>query len=522
MGKFRYFNKKTINRRKYFSLVLIVCISHSFLFAQQVRIDSLVSSLNNIKNLGYGAEIAILNDIAYSYLFINPDSTIYYSKKAENLSKKTGNIKEQALSRNLAGLGQWAKGNLSKALQHYEESIALSRKIQDENMIARNIGNIGLIYHDIGKFKQALEYYERALNIFQKLKNYERIAVTLNVISKTYLGLYEYEKAANYSKKALPLMEKYRPNYLAVVWKNLSEVDFSKKQYDIALKGLDKALFFAEKYEDQQDLTNTYQLIAKVYLAKGDINRSYENALKGVLIAEKSKRKVEMYMAYDIFSKILEIKGDLTNALKFKKLYITYQDSVRSLTNHNSLKIFEYEKAQHEIELLKARQLQKDAKYEKQLIWQRSLIFTFLSAFTVMIFITIFFSYNRNKIQKINTKLQSAYKQIQEKQTEIMIQNQELQFQKEEIENFNGQLETLVEERTDRLVKINQTLTEYAFFNAHKLRSPIATILGLYEILKLNPSHEEKEMLIENLKTSIIQLDLMVRESQSLLDEVED
>lgn len=96
------------------------------------------------------------------------------------------------------------------------------------------------------------------------------------------------------------------------------------------------------------------------------------------------------------------------------------------------------------------------------------------------------------------------------------------QQQAEEIAMLNNQLEMQVEERTRQLIRRNTQLNEYAFFNAHKLRAPVATILGLYQVLDLDISAEEREMIIQKLRESVVLLDLMVRKSQKLLDEVED
>lgn len=68
---------------------------------------------------------------------------------------------------------------------------------------------------------------------------------------------------------------------------------------------------------------------------------------------------------------------------------------------------------------------------------------------------------------------------LQESNEEIQAQNEEIISQAEEIRVINENLEKLVQERTKELEKKNQVLEEYAFINAHKLRSPVASILGL-------------------------------------------
>lgn len=112
-------------------------------------------------------------------------------------------------------------------------------------------------------------------------------------------------------------------------------------------------------------------------------------------------------------------------------------------------------------------------------------------------------------------ELSNANTTLQENAKELL-QNQE------EIATLNNHLEILVEERTKKLIRSNQKLNEYAFFNAHKLRAPVATILGLYELLKLDLSAEEREIVFEKIQEFITYLDEIVRKSQSLLDDLED
>ena len=69
-------------------------------------------------------------------------------------------------------------------------------------------------------------------------------------------------------------------------------------------------------------------------------------------------------------------------------------------------------------------------------------------------------------------------------------QAEKLQAQAEEI---NDHLEELVKSRTIELEKKNKALEEYAFINAQKLRSPLATILGLVNLMKRLPRTSTEE-----------------------------
>lgn len=88
--------------------------------------------------------------------------------------------------------------------------------------------------------------------------------------------------------------------------------------------------------------------------------------------------------------------------------------------------------------------------------------------------------------------------------------NEEIQSQAEEIKGINDNLELLVKERTEELEKKNIALEEYAFINAHKLRSPVASILGLIHLMQKVELNDEAQKVLDHLKDSTEKLDSIV------------
>lgn len=96
--------------------------------------------------------------------------------------------------------------------------------------------------------------------------------------------------------------------------------------------------------------------------------------------------------------------------------------------------------------------------------------------------------------------------------------NREIKFQAQEIERINQNLEKLVKERTVELEKKNDALEDAAFINAHKLRSPVASILGLVNLLKKEPLSEEAKDILSHLDSSAKSLDEIVSEITATLE----
>ena len=122
-------------------------------------------------------------------------------------------------------------------------------------------------------------------------------------------------------------------------------------------------------------------------------------------------------------------------------------------------------------------------------------------------------------------QLKGLNKEVQEKNEEIMAQNEELTAQSDElftknellekshteINYINTNLELLVEQRTSLIEAQKKKLIEYAYYNAHKVRGPLARILGIVNLLKVD--HQTKpEALHQYLSESAAQLDEIINE----------
>lgn len=106
----------------------------------------------------------------------------------------------------------------------------------------------------------------------------------------------------------------------------------------------------------------------------------------------------------------------------------------------------------------------------------------------------------------IRTRYNLSLKEIKARLA-LQASNNEIQAQALEIKRINENLEKIVKDRTKSLEEKNKALEEYAFINAHKLRSPVASILGLINLLsKMNLGEEAKDI-NHHLKSSAENLD---------------
>jgi signal transduction histidine kinase len=119
--------------------------------------------------------------------------------------------------------------------------------------------------------------------------------------------------------------------------------------------------------------------------------------------------------------------------------------------------------------------------------------------------------YNRINAQ-YEKRLKSTNKELQETQEELIAKN-------EEYEAINRNLEEMVVERTKVIDSKNRQIIDYANINAHKVRGPLARIMGLINISDYSDDPKELKSLFEKLRPPSEELNIIIDEINKTLEE---
>ena len=142
------------------------------------------------------------------------------------------------------------------------------------------------------------------------------------------------------------------------------------------------------------------------------------------------------------------------------------------------------------------------------------------------------------KVNERTRDLQLKNEEIMSQNEEILCQNEELFLQRKQLEESNQKidnahqeltiykdhLEETVQKRTFELYEANQVLDrknqqleQFAFMAAHNLRSPVAGIMGLSNLLENDDSPETQREVISLIQESIKRLDVIVKSMTGIL-----
>jgi hypothetical protein len=124
----------------------------------------------------------------------------------------------------------------------------------------------------------------------------------------------------------------------------------------------------------------------------------------------------------------------------------------------------------------------------------------------------------KHRYDQNSRDLLTANEQLWSKAQEIEAKNKALLDSHEDIYKLNKNLEQLVMERTAKVHAQNEKLLKYTYTNAHYLRGPVARLLGLINIQKLEPN-PDYNFFFCNMEDQALEIDSVVKQINSELEE---
>lgn len=378
--------------------------------------------------------------------------------------------------------------NIEYTKDNYEEALLLSQQLEDK--IASSIchNNLGLIDIQEQKLDLAKAHFERSFELRKQVGDPFLLANSLR-----HLGKYKFHN------------KEYR--------KSIKLFDEAAKMY-LSLEGTNKDLI-------GQEISNCYNDLGFAYIKIGELRKAKENALKAVSILiddkdQKSKLQIEFQSANvlyysNYFNESIEIAKRIALTAKEDQDLNLLLSCFQLLTDCNE-KLGKYDagiqyarKSQQVKEQIQESQINKKLANERfsyqsmsnkklmaMIEKENALKSTEIEAqekVTQLLFLLILISflgiislfYSNHQKVKINNKLTRKHILIENQNIEIKKQQNALKTAKSELEDKIRELEILTDEKSHLMSIV-----------AHDLRTPLNSIIGLVELLKMEDTEEAK------------------------------
>lgn len=473
---------------------LALCLPVYQLAGQQHLPDSLQQKLSNLpQDSNY---INMLNLAATEYLKVNPNITRLITAQALALAPKIKYTRGYARALTVTGNAYWYEGVYEFAQNYYLLAARQYQSIHDSIGLGQTYNNIAEIYKKLEDYDKALSYLLRS----QELMRLDSAThpLTLYNIGELYVLLNKTDDAKKYISQSMDLAwRRGNTKVIAYNYWSLGAIQRKEKNYRKALDFYKHAEKIWTQLGELRALIQTYQDMAEIYREQQQYDEAEQYLVKAVQLASHIKVADLQVNNYLRFSRLDSLRGNYNRALYYLSRHNLLKDSVYNLLKAEQIArlqtIYETESRDQENQQLRSEKELKDSQLRAQRVTLAAITFGLVLAGILAWFLHL----QRKKI--------SLQKEAIEMQAVALLKLNE------ELQGLNKNLEARIDERTSQLLIQNQRLAEYTFINAHKLRAPVASILGLLNLLQ-QATPEEREDILRHLKTCGEQLDAIIRQ----------
>ena len=255
------------------------------------------------------------------------DEALTYALRCQSITNADEHFQAE-LNNALANLYS-DKGELDKALQFHEQSLALSLGIhgsENHEDVAASYNNMATVFSDKGDLDKSLEYHNKALTITKKTlgQNHAKVASSYNNMANVYRSKGHLEKALEYYDMSLAIdLTTYGENHpeVAATYNNMANVFSDKGEIEKSLDSHNKALTIrlATLGHHHLDVAESYNNMATVYRDSGEHEKALEYYDKSLAITLKmhGEKHSDVAGLYNNMANVYSDTGNLNKALEY-------------------------------------------------------------------------------------------------------------------------------------------------------------------------------------------------------------
>ena len=243
---------------------------------------------------------ALLNIIWGEYLFVNPDSGVFYANKMYDFANECNNQTYIASSYNLQGIAFQIKGQNDSAVKYFRKVKDIFLELNNKHGVGVALNNIALALKDLGEFDKCLDYFNQAYNLYKNENDPKDMGSALHNIGTIYSDMGNYPMAMQYFHKALNLgdsiNDKSRKAF-ALLEIGIIVLDFENDN-EKALEYFFKSLVLREEINEKIQIPGSLISIAEVYKNRREFEKALSFLNRALTICEEIGEKKRISKTY--------------------------------------------------------------------------------------------------------------------------------------------------------------------------------------------------------------------------------
>ena len=443
-------------------------------------VDSLQLKLSKASN--DTARALIMAELAFRYYTI-PDSIKSIAQRGLALAKSINH--DRAIAANLASLVAYYSntGDNLNALKFASEAIRAIKKVGDKRLLGRIYLHSAMIHSRMGETVKSLGDFKKALSLMIQVNDAHLMSLGYNNVGYTYFLLGKYDSSEFYLGEALQVAKLRARQNLYLILGSLAELSEKKGDHKRAFDFLQESIRLNSN-ADISISSDSYLQMSKLSLRLNNITDAFLYGQESLRLAEKANMFVRIKPAAEFLSNLYEKNRQFEKANWYLKKNLVASDSIYSIARRKELtdikRQFENEVHEAQITILQQENTLKKlniARQEEKLSLQRILLI--IAVFLVGLLMALLVSLRSQSLARKN-----YIKLIETSRNEVQKKAKQLSELNEELIVLNVTLEIRAKEKAQQLIANEEKLRRYAFLNSHHLRGPVATILGIANLME--------------------------------------
>ena len=341
-----------------------------------------------------------------SLLYDQPQKSLNLAFELSEIAEGLNSDSLKAISLNRIGSAYWSLGDQLLALEKIQESLQISESNEYEDIIAKNLGNIGNVYGAAGLDLDAIGYYRSELSIQRIKQDTFRLFAINNNIGKAFLDLNYFDSARLYLQDASEFLNPRFEHLHSIFYFNQAELYFKEGNYQMADSLIELTMENAKQFNSTRGMIRANQLRAEWHI----LMNSHEEGLKHAKLAfdqaMQSGVKELIYITSKTLSRSYGKLNMFKEAYEKEQLHELYLDSVRNLATVNELELLSYYQRLFQMRVLESKNtVNKELAEQRQLIIQGLVVALLIAGILIAIIVLVVreLGMRKKQLEKLNS-----------------------------------------------------------------------------------------------------------------------
>lgn len=202
----------------------------------------------------------------------------------------------------------------AKSLAERAQSIA--NKINYDRGKGDSCYNLGTIYKEQGKYSEALPHLSDAVYYYAKIKDYRFHAKSLCLLGNLYEEFHDFKNAYLAYEEALAEAEEHKNNNLiSDIYLSLAGINLKSEKIPKASHLIEKCITLKEELHQKEKLARAYYLAGKIKVKAGKFKKAEENFEKALSLFTKYNMQIGMVESMEKLGRLYFQEGKIKEAI---------------------------------------------------------------------------------------------------------------------------------------------------------------------------------------------------------------